>query len=334
MTLPAGPGMQYKRAMRELYPELEPFKSELIKASPLHEIYVEQCGNPDGQPIIFLHGGPGGGCSPMHRRFFDPAHYRIILLDQRGAGRSKPSAEVEENTTWDLVHDVELVRKHLGFRTWIVFGGSWGSTLALAYATKHPTRVRGLILRGIFLCRKEEIDWFYQQGASFVFPELWEKYLEPVPPEERGSLVQAYHRLLIESPNENDRLRAAKAWCQWEGGTSYLHFRQDSVDAFEDAKHALEFARIENHYFFHKAFFETDDYLLAHADNLRGIPGVIVHGRYDVVCPVKNAFDLHKAWPEAQLHVVPDAGHSAFEPGIQDKLLEATDAFKALPVEQ
>jgi proline iminopeptidase len=318
---------------RELYPEIEPFRSEILKASPLHEIYLEQCGNPSGAPILFLHGGPGGGCDPKHRRFFDPAHYRIILLDQRGCGRSKPSAEIQENSTWELVHDIELVRKHLGFRRWIVFGGSWGSTLALAYASKHPSRVRGLILRGIFLCRKAEIDWLYQSGASNLFPDYWEKYLEPVPEEERGDILAAYHRKLIAGESEEERLKAAMAWAKWEAATSYLDVNEELIVAFDDSKHALEFSRIENHYFVNKAFFETDSFLLEQAEQYRKIPGVIVHGRYDVVCPVKNAWDLHKAWPEAQLHVVPGAGHSAWEPGIRSKLLEATDAFRELPAE-
>ncbi len=320
--------------MRELFPELEPFKTEHLKASPLHELYVEQSGNPEGQPIVFLHGGPGGGCDPQHRRFFDPNHYRIVLFDQRGCGKSKPTAELEENSTWELVHDIELIRKHLGFRSWIVFGGSWGSTLALAYATKHPSRVRGLILRGIFLCRKEEIDWLYQKGASNLFPDYWQEYLAPIPEEERGDLLSAYYKRLISGSNEQERLEAARAWSKWEGATSYLRVNQELVSSFDNPKHALEFARIENHYFMNKAFFETDNFLIENADKFRTIPGVMVHGRYDVVCPVKNAWDLQQAWPEAQLHIVPDAGHSAWEPGIRDKLIEATEAFKALPVEQ
>ncbi len=318
--------------MRELFPEIEPFKTEMLKASPLHEIYVEQSGNPEGEPIVFLHGGPGGGTDPKHRRFFDPKHYRIVLFDQRGCGKSKPTAVLEENSTWDLVHDMELIRKHLGFRSWIVFGGSWGSTLALAYATKHTSRVRGMILRGIFLCRKEEIDWFYQSGASKLFPDWWDEYLAPIPPEERNDLVAAYHKRLTGN-NEAEKLKAAQAWSRWEGATSMLRFNEALVKSFEDPKHALEFARIENHYFVNKAFFESDDYLLANAEKYRNIPGVIVHGRYDVVCPLKNAWDLHRAWPESQLHIVADAGHSAWEPGVTDKLVEATEAFKALPPE-
>lgn len=316
----------------ELFPEIEPFKTETLKASPLHEIYVEQSGNPDGQPVLFLHGGPGAGTSPKHRRFFDPQHYRIILFDQRGCGKSTPRAELEENSTWDLVHDIELIRKHIGLRNWIVFGGSWGSTLALAYAIKHPSRVRGLILRGIFLCRKEEIHWFYQEGASNLFPDLWEGYLNAIPEEERGDLVQAYHKRLT-GADESEKLAAAQAWSKWEGGTAHLFYDESETKVFDDAKHALEFARIENHFFVNKAFFETDNYLLENADKIRHIPGVLVHGRYDVVCPVKNAWDLARAWPEAQLHIIPDAGHSAWEPGIQAKLLEATEAFKALPAD-
>jgi proline iminopeptidase len=256
-----------------------------------------------------------------------------VLFDQRGCGRSKPSAQIEENSTWDLVHDIELIRKHIGLRSWIVLGGSWGSTLALAYASKHPSRVRGLILRGIFLCRKAEIDWFYQNGASNIFPDYWEKYLEPIPEEERNDLVKAYHKRLVIGSDEQERVKAAMAWAKWESATSYLHVNQGGIDSFDDTKHAVEFSRIENHYFVNKAFFETDEYLLEQAEKYRKIPGVIVHGRYDVVCPVKNAWDLHKVWPEAQVHIVPDAGHSAWEPGILDKILEATEAFKALPVE-
>lgn len=318
--------------MRELFPQIEPFKTEMLKVSPLHEIYLEQSGNPDGQPVIFLHGGPGGGTDPKHRRFFDPAHYRIVLFDQRGCGKSKPHAELEENSTWDLVHDMELIRKHLGFRSWIVFGGSWGSTLALAYTSKHASRVRGLILRGIFLCRKEEIDWFYQKGCSHIFPDWWDEYLAQIPEEGRHDLVGSYHKLLTGN-DEAAKLKAAQAWSRWEGATSMLHFSEDLVKSFDDPKHALEFARIENHYFVNKAFFETDNYLIEQADKYRKIPGVIVQGRYDVVCPMKSAWDLHKAWPEAQLHVVADAGHSAWEKGITDKLVEATEAFKALPSE-
>ncbi len=314
---------------RPLYPEIEPFKTEYLKVSPLHEVYVEQSGNPDGIPVVFLHGGPGGGTDPKHRRFFDPKHYRIVLFDQRGCGKSKPRSELQENDTWSLVEDMELIRKHLGFRYWIVFGGSWGSTLALAYASKHAAKVKGLILRGIFLCRKEEIRWFYQEGASWVFPDLWEDYVNAIPEAERGDFVAAYHKRLTGS-DEAERLKAAQAWSKWEGATSKLHFDPGMVQSFDDPAHALEFARIENHYFTHNAFFEFDNYLIESVEKFRHVPAVIVQGRYDMVCPVKSAFDLHRAWPESQLHVVPDAGHSAWEPGIQSKLVEATDAFREL----
>lgn len=316
--------------MANLFPEIEPFKKETLKVSSLHEVYFEQSGNPDGQPIVFLHGGPGGGTDPKHRQFFDPSHYRIVLIDQRGCGQSKPTAELEENSTWELVHDLELIRKHLGMRDWIVFGGSWGSTLALAYAAKHPSRIRGLILRGIFLCRKEEIDWFYQEGASKIFPDLWDQYLAPIPAEERGDMLSAYHRKLT-GGDKTQQLAAAQAWSKWEGATSKLQFSEAMVSSFDDPKHALEFARIENHYFMNKAFFETDNFLLENVESFRQIPGIIIHGRYDMVCPVKNAWDLHRLWPEAQLHIIPDAGHSAFEAGIQSALVDATEAFKALP---
>lgn len=315
--------------MRTPYPELEPFKTEMLKVSPLHEIYLEQCGNPDGVPIVFLHGGPGGSIDPKHRCYFDPAHYRVILFDQRGCGKSTPRAELEENTTWDLVHDIELIRKHLGVRHWIVFGGSWGSTLALTYAIKNASKVKGLILRGIFLCRKKEIQWFYQEGASNIFPDLWEKYVAQIPEAERGNLVAAYHKRLT-SPDESVRLQAADAWSKWEGGTCRLFFDEEMIKSFDDPAHALEFARIENHYFTNKAFFESDNFILENIHAIRSIPCVIVQGRYDIVCPATSAWELHKAWPESQLHMIPDAGHAASEPGIQDKLIEATDAFRDL----
>ena len=318
--------------MRDLYPEIEAHKTEYLKASSLHEIYMEQSGNPDGQPIIFLHGGPGGGVDAKQRRLFDTSHYRIILFDQRGAGKSKPHAELEENTTWDLVHDMELIRKHLGIRNWIVFGGSWGSTLALAYAIKHPARVRGLILRGIFLCRKQEIDWFYQSGASNIFPDVWDEYLAAIPEEERGDLVKAYHKRLT-SEDPKVKLDAALAWSKWEAATSRLFPSPDLIKNFEREDLAIAFARIENHYFTNNAFFESDNFLLENVDKIQNIPGVIVQGRYDVVCPATSAWELHKAWPLSQLHLIPDAGHSVWEPGILDKILEATDAFKALPKE-
>ncbi|MCO5142303.1 MAG: prolyl aminopeptidase [Oligoflexia bacterium] len=318
--------------MNNLFPEIEPYKIERLKVSSLHEIHLEQSGNPDGQPILFLHGGPGGATDAKHRRYFDPKHYRIILFDQRGCGKSTPRAEIQENTTWDLVHDIELIRKHLGIRKWIVFGGSWGSTLALSYSIRHSGRVLGLILRGIFLCRKEEIQWFYQEGASKIFPDIWESYLAPIPEDERTDLVAAYHKRLT-SNNKQEQLEAAKAWSKWEGATCRMFLDEEIIASFDDNEHALEFARIENHYFTNNAFFDEDNFILNNIQHIQQIPGVIIHGRYDIVCPVKNAWDLAKVWNGAQLHIVQDSGHSASEGGITQKLLEATEAFKAIPID-
>lgn len=313
--------------MRTLYAQIEPYDEGKLAVSPLHTLYYELSGNPEGTPVVFLHGGPGGGTVPDHRRFFDPAAYRIVVFDQRGAGRSTPHAALEENTTWDLVADVERLRIHLGVDRWVVFGGSWGSTLALAYAETHPERVRALVLRGIFLCRPKEIAWFYQEGASAVFPDRFEEYLEPIPEAERGDLVHAYYRRLT-GEDEAVRLTAARAWSAWEGSTLRLLPDPKLVADFEEAHKALALARIECHYFVHNAFFATDDWLIEHVDAVRGIPGVIVQGRYDVVCPAMSAWDLHKAWPEAELVIVPDAGHHALESGIVDALVTATDRFR------
>ncbi|MCC6440911.1 MAG: prolyl aminopeptidase, partial [Rhodanobacteraceae bacterium] len=292
-----------------------------------HRLYYEQCGNPDGKPVVFLHGGPGAGCGPNSRRFFDPAHYHIILFDQRGCGRSTPHAELVENTTWELVADMERLREHLGIDRWQVFGGSWGSTLALSYAQTHPQRVSELVLRGIFMLRRWELEWFYQKGCDAIFPDAWETYLAQIPEVERGDLISAYYRRLT-SPDPAIRLSAAKAWSVWEASTSYLlqdagQIQGNAVDEF-----ALAFARIECHYFVHGGFFEADDQLLRNASRLKDIPAVIVQGRYDVVCPTRSAWDLHRAWPEADLRIVADAGHSAFEPGITDELVRATDRFR------
>jgi proline iminopeptidase len=273
--------------------------------------------------------GLGGGLSPDYRRFFDPAHYRVVLIDQRGAGKSTPHAELAENTTWDLVADIERVRAELGIRRWIVFGGSWGSTLALAYAVTHPEAVRGLIVRGIFLCRKSEIEWFYQSGASHIFPDAWEEYLAPIPRDERGDLLAAYHRRLT-GPDQAEALRCALAWSKWEAATSWLVPNEQSIRDFEDPPRALALARIECHYFKNRIFFPSDDYLLENVGKIRHIPGVIVHGRYDVVCPVANAWDLHRAWPEAALTIVSDAGHAAMHPGTRRRLLQATEEFKRI----
>ena len=313
--------------LRTLYPAIEPFASGFLQVSPLHRLYYEQCGNPDGKPVVFLHGGPGAGCGPNSRRFFDPAHYHIILFDQRGCGRSTPHAELVENTTWELVADMERVREHLGIDRWQVFGGSWGSTLALSYAQTHPQRVSELVLRGIFMLRRWELEWFYQKGCDAIFPDAWETYLAQIPEVERGDLISAYYRRLT-SPDPAIRLSAAKAWSVWEASTSYLlqdagQIQGNAVDEF-----ALAFARIECHYFVHGGFFEADDQLLRNASRLKDIPAVIVQGRYDVVCPARSAWDLHRAWPEADLRIVADAGHSAFEPGITDELVRATDRFR------
>ena len=312
--------------MRTLYPDIQPFDTGTLKVDERHTLYYEQCGNPDGKPVVLLHGGPGGGCSDKMRRFHDPEKYRIVLFDQRGSGRSTPHADLVDNTTWHLVEDIEKLRVKLGIDTWQVFGGSWGSTLALAYAETHPKRVTELVLRGIFMLRRWELEWFYQEGANRLFPEAWEHYLKAIPVTERHDLISAFHRRLT-SDDEPTRLAAAKAWSVWEGATSFLHIDEDFANSHEDPKFALAFARIENHYFVNSGFFEVDDQLLRDVGNIAEIPGVIVHGRYDVVCPVRNAWDLHKAWPKAELVVTPASGHSAFEAENVDALVRATDGF-------
>lgn len=314
----------------DFFPEIEPFHTFRLKVSEVHELYVEEAGNPDGEPVLFLHGGPGGGFSPKHRQLFDPAYYRIVLFDQRGAGQSTPHACLEENTTWDLVADIEKIRTHLGIDRWLVFGGSWGSTLGLAYAQTHPDAVSGLVLRGIFLCRPEEIRWFYQEGCSNLYPDRWESFIRPVPTEERHDMVPAYYRLLTH-PDEAVRLDAAKAWSGWEGSTVKLIPNDELIADFEAPEKALAMARIECHYFMHNSFL-TENQLLENADRLRDIPTWIVHGRYDVVCPVKNAWDLHQAMPHARLSIIADAGHSFDEPGIRQALMDAVEAFKRMKV--
>jgi proline iminopeptidase len=313
--------------MKDLYPEILPYRAEHLAVDDRHSLYIEQVGHADGLPALFLHGGPGAGCEPYHRRFFDPARYRVVLFDQRGAGRSTPHADLQDNTTWDLVADIERVREHLGVDRWLVFGGSWGSTLALAYAEKYPERVRALVLRGIFLCRPHEIAWFYQQGASRLFPDYWEDFVAPVSPDERGDMLAAYHRLLT-GDDELRRLVAARAWSVWEGRTATLLPDERVAGHFAQAHVALSMARIECHYFVNDAFMRPNQ-LLEDAGRLAGIPGVIVHGRYDVICPVENAWDLHRAWPESELAIVPDAGHSAAETTTRARLVEATDRFAA-----
>lgn len=316
--------------LRSLYPEIEPYNSGHLRVSEIHEIYYEECGNPDGEAAVFIHGGPGAGCDARARRFFDPDHYRIVLLDQRGCGRSRPHASLEENTTWHLCADLERLREHLNIESWLVFGGSWGSTLALAYSQHHPQVVSGLILRGIFLCRPAEIRWFYQFGASEIFPDVWESYLAPIPEAERGDLLHAYYRRLT-GEDQAVALEAARAWSVWEGATSFLLRDEKHVEHSGEAEFALALARVECHYFVNDAFMGSERQLLDGVDAIRHIPAVIVQGRYDVVCPMRSAWDLHRAWPEAELKITPDAGHSAFEPGNAAALVEATDAFRHLP---
>ena len=314
-------------ARRTFYPEIEPHRSSRLRVSDLHEIYWEESGNPAGKPVVFVHGGPGGGTEPKQRRFFDPAVYRIVLFDQRGSGQSTPHASLVDNTTQHLIADMEQLRAHLAIDRWQVFGGSWGSTLALAYAEAHPTCVSELVLRGIFLLRKIEIDWFYQRGCDALFPDAWEDYLAPIPVEERGNMLQAYHKRLI-SDDPAVRLEAARAWSIWEGRTSCLHANADLIARTGGGEFALAFARIECHYFVNNGFFARDTQLLDEVEKIRHIPTVIVQGRYDVVCPMESAWALHRAFPEADLRITPDAGHSAFEPGNVHELITATDRFR------
>ncbi len=315
-------------ALRTLYPDLPANRSGRLRVSDVHELYFEESGNPSGKPVVFLHGGPGGGTEPKYRRFFDPSRYRIVLFDQRGSGKSTPHASLVDNTTWHLVADIEAIREHLGIAKWQVFGGSWGSTLAIAYAQTHPERVSELVLRGIFLLRKQEIDWFYQRGAGAIFADAWEEYVAPIPEGERGDLVAAYHKRLT-SDDARVRSEAARAWSVWEGKTSCLFPNAELVERYAGGEFAEAFARIECHYFVNDGFFDAPrDPLSAHRiDRIRRIPAVIVQGRYDVVCPMETAWALHRAWPEADFRIVPDAGHSAMEPGTVHELVSATDRF-------
>ncbi len=315
--------------MRQLYPSIEPYNEGKLKVSELHTMHYEQSGNPQGKPVIFLHGGPGGGISTMYRQYFDPQKWRIIIFDQRGCGQSTPYAELRENTTWDLVRDIEQLREHLAIEKWIVFGGSWGSTLSLAYSETHPERCKGLILRGIFMLRQKELKWFYQEGASYIYPDAWEEYLKPIPVSERNDLLSAYYRRLT-SENREIRLEAARAWSVWEASTSKLFPSETSIKRFGEAEFAEAFARIECHYFVNKGFFSSENQLLENIDRIRHLPGVIVQGRYDVVCPMITAWELQKAWQKAEFIVVPDAGHSVSEPGIRSALIEATERFADL----
>lgn len=312
---------------RSLFPPIEPYRTYRLKVSDLHEIHVAEYGNPTGKPAILIHGGPGAGSNPTMPRFHDPAAYRIVVFDQRGSGKSTPHAEIAENTTWDLVSDMETIRTHLGIERWQLFGGSWGSTLALAYAETHPVRVTGLILRGIFTLRRKELEWFYQEGASRILPDAWQGFLTPIPEAERGDLIGAYHRRLT-GPDLGVRLEAARAWSMWEGAALSLLPNPARVAAFGEPNYAIAFARIECHYFQNGGFFERDDQLIANAGILRDIPCIIVHGRYDLCTPVFIAWDLHQAWPEAELNIIPDSGHAMTEPGIIDGLVAATEKFK------
>ena len=316
--------------MRDLYPEIEPYETGMLDVGDGQLIHYEISGNPDGKPAVYLHGGPGAGSNPQQRRVFDPARYRIVLFDQRGCGRStphasEPDADLTAITTWHLVADIEALRGHLGIDTWLVCGGSWGSALALAYAEKHPDRVTELVLRGIFTLRPSEIDWFYEGGAAHVYPDLWEGFVEPVPGVERGRLVQAYRRLL-DDPDPAVHVPAARAWARWESSTITLLPDPDMVEQFTQDAFAVAFARIENHFFTHDGWF-GEEQLIRDAGRPRDIPAVIVQGRYDMCTPATTAWDLHRAWPEAELHMIADAGHALTEPGIVDAIVAANDRF-------
>lgn len=320
--------MEVKRLSK--YPPLDCYNAGKLDVGDGHQIYYEESGNPKGKAVIYIHGGPGSGASPDSRQFWDPEHYRIVLFDQRGCGQSSPHACLENNTTWDLVSDIEKIREHLNIEKWQVFGGSWGSTLSLSYAVSHPTRVIDMILRGIFLLRKKEINWFYQEGCDRIYPDAWEEYLKPIPQNKRHDLVAAYYECLT-SNDEETRLETARAWSIWEASTSSLIPNQQKIKNFHEAKKALAFARIECHYFTNKGFFERDGWLLEkeQIDRIRHIPAVIVQGRQDVVCPPDTAWALHRAWPEAEFHMIQDAGHAASEPGITHELIRATQKFSS-----
>jgi proline iminopeptidase len=309
-----------------LYPQIEPYRTGRLAVSALHDIYFEECGNPAGKPVLMVHGGPGGGSNATMRRYHDPERYRIILFDQRGCGRSTPHASLVDNTTWHLVADMEMLRVHLGIERWQLCGGSWGSTLALAYAETHPGRVTELILRGIFTLRRAELLWFYQEGCSWIFPDAFEAYVKPIPPAERGDMIAAYHKRLT-GDDPAARLEAARAWSVWEGTTLSLRLDAERIAGFGNAEYALAFARIECHYFVNKGFFDRDDQLIADVTKIRHIPGVIIHGRYDVVTPLRTAWDLKQAWPEADLRIAPVAGHAMTEPGIIAEIVAASDRF-------
>jgi proline iminopeptidase len=310
-----------------VYPPIHENRHFYLRVDDVHEIYVEECGVPHGVPVVFLHGGPGSGCEPWHRQFFDPTRYRIILFDQRGCGCSRPHASLENNTTWDLVSDLELIREALDIEEWALFGGSWGSTLALAYAQQYPARVTGMILRGVFLSRPRDIAWIYEQGTGLerIYPDYWQDYLAPIPEAERGNMVQAYYQRLT-GENEIARMQAAKAWSVWEGRTANLQPKESVMAHFSDPYTAMSVARIEAHYFLHNSFLEPDQ-LIRDAQRIAHLPGSIIHGRYDMICPLEQAIALHQAWPNADFHIIPGCGHAASETLIQQALVEATDAL-------
>src|SRR5882724_1721299 len=313
---------------RSFYPEIQPYRAGYLDVSSEHSIYYEESGNPRGKPAVFLHGGPGGGTDPKMRRFFNPRKYRLVLFDQRGCGKSKPHASLVHNTTWDLVDDIERLRTHLGIERWLVFGGSWGSTLALAYAEANPERVSEIVLRGIFLLRYAEIRWFYQHGASEIFPDAWEAYRDAIPLDERDDFLSAYHKRLVGS-DQRAALAAARAWSVWEASASFLYSNGENIKKWSEDQFALAVARIECHYFVNRGFLRSEGQLLDDVARIRHIPATIVQGRYDIVCPATSAWDLHRAWPEAELAIVPDAGHSAFEAGNTHELVLATDRYRS-----
>ena len=317
--------MKFFKKKNKLFPPIDPYDKGYIKKGK-HEVYYEQCGNPKGKPAIFLHGGPGGGCGSLSRRFFNPKKYRIILFDQRGCGRSKPHTCLEDNTTWHLIEDIESIREKLDIKKWLVFGGSWGSTLAIAYAQKHPKNVSQLVLRGIFMLRQKELQWFYQYGASEMYPEAWQGFLNEIPENERDNLIEAYRKIFY-GDDEEKKLSAAKAWSKWEASCSFINYNPDAVRESINAEFALAFALIENHYFVNKGFLENENQLLDNINIIRNIPAIIIQGRYDVVCPPTTAYELHSKWPESELVIAPFSGHSAFEKEITHELIKATNKF-------
>ncbi|MEC8797394.1 MAG: prolyl aminopeptidase [Pseudomonadota bacterium] len=317
--------MSFFKKENKLFPAIEPYDTGFLKKGK-HKIYYEQCGNPKGKPAIFLHGGPGGGCGSLSRRFFNPKKYRIILFDQRGCGRSKPHTCLEDNTTWHLIEDIESIREILDIKKWLVFGGSWGSTLAIAYAQKYPKNVSQLVLRGIFMLRQKELQWFYQYGASEMYPEAWQGFLKEIPENERDNLIEAYRKIFY-GDDEEKKLSAAKAWSKWEASCSFINYNPEAVKDSLNAEFALAFALIENHYFVNKGFLDNENQLLENIDVIRNIPAVIIQGRYDVVCPPATAYELHSKWPESELVIAPFSGHSAFEKEITHELIKATNKF-------